>query len=341
MGQLTAAATAGREAAMTLSVVIPVYNGAGTIGRLVETLVEHLSRRYELEIVLVNDGSRDDSHAVCQTLRQRYGSLVTYLRLAKNFGEHNSVLAGLNHVTGDYAVILDDDFQNPPEEIEKLIDTAVNGSYDVVYSYYTEKRHSWLRNLGSRFTNAVASSLLDKPRDLYLSSFKCLNRFLVREVVKYTGPYPYLDGLILRSTSSIGTVLVRHDPRTEGRSGYTLRKLVGLWLNMFVNFSILPLRMSTLLGFVFSGVGAFWSVWMVIEKLVNPGIPMGITSILVAVFTFAGIQLLIIGLIGEYLGKLFLSMNQTPQYVIREASADQEGMGEHAEGQRHQDQVSV
>lgn len=307
---------------MKISIVIPVYQGAKTISELTDELVKKLANN-KLEIVLVNDGSRDNSHDVCLAIFKKYKEVIKYINLSKNFGEHNAVLAGLNYVTGDYAVIIDDDFQNPPEEIQTLVDTAVKGNFDVVYTYYEKKFHSWLRNLGSAFNNLVANYLLNKPRDLYLSSFKCLNKFLVGEVIKYKGPFPYIDGLILRTTHNIGKVLVRHYKRREGKSGYTLRKLTRLWLNMFINFSVYPLRVSTFFGFLFSVLGVILSIYSVIEKILNPALPIGITSIFVAILIFAGIQLLMLGMIGEYIGKQFLASNQTPQYVIHDSFISQ------------------
>jgi undecaprenyl-phosphate 4-deoxy-4-formamido-L-arabinose transferase len=302
--------------AMKISVIIPIYEGAKNIARLVDDLVNNLGGN-GLEIVLVNDGSRDNSHQVCISIFEKYKNIVKYISLARNFGEHNAVLAGLNNVTGDYAVIIDDDFQNLPEEIPKLMNEAVTGKYDVVYGYYEKKYHHWFRNLGSQFNNFIANCLLNKPRDLYLSSFKCLNRFIIQEVIKYKGPFPYIDGLILRSTQNIGKTLVQHAKRKTGKSGYTLRKLIGLWLNMFTNFSIYPLRVSAFLGFFFLILGVISSICIIVEKFINPDIPVGAASILVAILIFGGIQLSILGLIGEYLGKLFLTNNQAPQYVIR------------------------
>lgn len=301
---------------MRISVIIPTFNGEKTISELAETLMLYI-KGYELEIVIVNDASSDNTHAVAVSLFEKYRDIVKYICLAKNFGEHNAVMTGLNYCTGDYNIIIDDDFQNPPSEIEKLINKAREGNYDVVYSFYKRRRHSWLRNLGSDFNNLASTLLLNKPKDLYLSSFKCLNRFIVREIIKYKGPFPYIDGLILRSTHNIGKTLVEHEKRKKGRSGYTLRKLVGLWLNMFINFSIVPLRISIFLGFLFLILGLFYSISIIIEKILRPDIPIGITSILVFILFFGGIQLLIVGLIGEYLGKLYLANNQTPQYVIR------------------------
>lgn len=302
---------------MKISIIIPVYQGASTIGNLVEELVNKLPYR-NLEIILVNDGSRDKSNEVCIDIFNKHKSAVKYINLAKNFGEHNAVLAGLNYAQGDYAVIIDDDFQNPPQEIEKLVDKAMDENYDVVYSYYDKKQHSLFRNFGSKFNDAVASYLLDKPKGLYLSSFKCISRFLIKEIIKYKGPYPYIDGLILRATENIGKVLVRHEKRQEGKSGYTLRKLIRLWLNMFVNFSIYPLRVSIILGFIFSLLGGIAAVYSTIDKIIHPDIPHGFTSIIVAILVFSGIQLIMLGLIGEYIGKQFMASNQTPQYVVRQ-----------------------
>jgi len=308
---------------MKVSIVIPVYRSEETIGKLVDRLFEVLGGQ-DLEIVLVNDGSPDNSHRVCLELQARYARSLVYLNLARNFGEHNAVMAGLNYCSGDYVVIMDDDFQNPPETIMLLVQEAAGQELDVVYSRYDVKRHSFLRNLGSRFTNWVASFLLDKPRDLYLSSFKCISRFAVKEIIKYKGPFPYIDGLILRSISRIGVVFVPHEKRKYGRSGYTFRKLARLWLNMFVNFSVMPLRISSIMGLLFSLIGLVLSIAVVLEKLSNPEVPIGWPSVIVTGLVFAGIQLFMLGLIGEYLGRLFLSANQTPQYVVRKKLGGEE-----------------
>lgn len=302
---------------MQVSIVIPVYNGAASIGPLVERLVDILGTN-ALQIVLVNDGSPDNSDEICRSLYLRFPDTITYVKLAKNFGEHNAVMAGLHHARGDYVVIMDDDFQNPPEEVIRLIEYAYVHHYDVVYTYYPRKQHHWLRNLGSRLNDRIANFMLDKPRDLYLSSFKCLNRFTVDEILKYPGPFPYIDGLALRCTQNIGKLEVRHEPRREGRSNYTLRKLVRVWLNMFVNFSVMPLRVSTLMGLTFSAFGFLLGISVFVEKMVRPDVPLGWPSVIVAIVLFSGVQLIMLGLVGEYLGRLFLSSNQTPQFVVRE-----------------------
>jgi polyisoprenyl-phosphate glycosyltransferase len=305
-----------RSTPVRLSIVVPVYRGEKTVRPLVHALEDCLAGSYQLEIVLVNDGSPDHSAEVCRALARSF-RFVKFLNLSRNFSEHNAVMAGLNHATGDYVVIMDDDFQNPPSEVAKLV-AEIQKGYDVVFSNYAVKRHHFLRNVGSRMNNWFAAVLLDKPRDLYLSSFKVLSRFVVNELIKYDGPYPYIDGLVLRFTRNYSQVLVAHDPRRGGRSGYTLRKLVSLYLNMFTNFSILPLRLASCAGLVSSVAGLVVAVVFVIEKLHNPELPSGWASMIVSLFIIGGIQLFALGMIGEYLGRLFLKDNGRPQFVIRE-----------------------
>ncbi len=300
-----------------LSIVIPVYNAEKTIGRLVEELIHYLQANYDLEIVLVNDNSVDNSESVCISLYKRYKKHVKFYSLSKNVGEHNTVMAGLRKATGKYVVIMDDDFQNPVSEVTTLVNKIIDGNFDVVYSYYKEKKHSLFRNLGSWFNDRVANFMLNKPRDLYLSSFKVLNRFLVNEIVKYDGPFTYIDGLILQNTDKIGRIKVKHHERQEGRSGYTLKKLISLWLNMFTSFSILPLRISIILGCIFSILGMILGIYTVFEKFLNPDIPIGYASLFVTVSIFAGVQLIMIGMVGEYVGRVFLSINKKPQYTIK------------------------
>ena len=301
---------------MKLSIIIPVYNGAGTIRDLVTALEAELASRYHLEVVLVNDASPGDNSAeVCEQMARRH-RWVKFLDLSRNFGEHNAVMVGLNFCTGDTAVIVDDDFQNPPSEVAKLLDKLDEG-YDVVYARYDKKMHHGFRNLGSRFNNFMATILIKKPRGLYLSSFKAVTRFVIDELVKYTGPYPYIDGLILRFTENHATVLVEHRARAQGRSGYSLRKLVSLWLNMFTNFSILPLRIATMLGFAFPVLGMVGATVFFIEKLRRPDLPAGWPSLIISLFVISGVQLFALGVVGEYLGRLFLKDNGNPQFVVR------------------------
>jgi glycosyltransferase involved in cell wall biosynthesis len=278
-----------------------------------------------LEIVLVNDNSPDHSEAVCISLFKENPGIVRLYSLARNVGEHNAVMAGLNQVSGDYIAVMDDDFQDPISEVVKLLDYATRNDCDVTYAYYKKKQHSLFRNLGSWFNGKVANFMLDKPKNLYLSSFKVMNRFIVKEIIKYELPYPYIDGLILRTTDKIASISADHHERRAGRSGYTLRKLIRLWLNMFTNFSILPLRISFVIGVLTSTLGLVFAALTFIEKFSNPNMPVGYASVIIAVLIFAGIQLVSLGVIGEYVGRIFLSQSRKPQYTIRKRFEKEKG----------------
>ena len=299
-----------------LSIVIPVYNSENSIKYLVDLLIKSIYE-YKLEIILVNDGSKDKSEMICIELHNTYPEEVLFFSLAKNVGEHNAVMAGLNNSSGDYVVIMDDDFQNPVSEVIKLANEISSNDVDVVYTYYQKKKHHFFRNIGSKFNDRVANLMLGKPKDLYLSSFKAMNAFLVKEVIKYQLPFPYLDGLILRTTDKIGKIEVEHNERENGQSGYTFTKLVSLWSNMFVNFSILPLRLSIILGFLSAIVGFTFSVLTIVEKINNPNLPVGYSLTIILISIFSGLLLISIGVLGEYLGRMFLSQTNKPQYTIR------------------------
>ncbi|GHT91534.1 glycosyl transferase [Spirochaetia bacterium] len=301
---------------MKLSICIPVYNGAKTVGRLIENAQTEL-QEYEVEFVLVNDGSHDNSDEVCTAIANKKAN-VKYICLRRNFGEHNAVMCALNYCTGDYAVIIDDDFQNPPAEIKKLIYESLKENFDVVYARYNQKKDSVFRNLGSRFNDIISTWLLNKPKDLYLCSFKLIKKEVIGEIIKYKGPFPYIDGLILRCTSSISSVCVEHLQRKEGRSNYTFAKLVSLWLNMFINFSIKPLRIVMLIGFITALACMALAIGFVIEKIMRPEIPpRGWATMAVIMLFIGGIQMFGIGLVGEYIGKNYLDKNGTPQWVVK------------------------
>ncbi|HZP99794.1 MAG TPA: glycosyltransferase family 2 protein [Reyranella sp.] len=301
-----------------LSVVVPVYNGAVTIGELVNAL-RGLEIPGGLEIVLVVDGSPDNSLEVCKKLAAEPGAPVMVLSLSRNFGEHNAVMAGFSRARGAYAITMDDDLQNPPGEVKRLYEYTRDGGYDVVYTYYGEKKHAAWRNIGSRFTNWCADQLIDKPKGLYLSSFRCLSAFVREQIVAgYDGPYPYVDGLLFQVTQNVGRLQVEHLPRIEGRSNYTLPRLFRLWLSMFLNFSVIPLRAATLLGIGFGALGALGAVITIAEAISDHKPPQGWASLMTAVLVLAGVQLVLVGLIGEYLGRMFLAVNRKPQYLVRE-----------------------
>ena len=299
-----------------LSIVIPVYRGAATIGRLVEAL-SGLHPVGGMEIVLVNDGSPDNSADVCQDLVRRATLPITYVEHARNFGEHNAVMTGLRYIRGAYVITMDDDLQNPPEEVVRLYDYARVGNWDVVYTRYAVKQHAGWRNLGSRFANAVADRLLDKPAGLYLSSFRCMAALVVQSVTRYHGPYPYVDGLIMQVTQRIDSIEVRHLPRIEGRSNYNLTRLVRLWLNLATSFSLAPLRLAIYAGVFMALLGAAGAVATIAEALILRDTPSGWASTMTVILLVAGVQSMILGVLGEYVGRTFLSANGKPQGTVR------------------------
>ena len=306
-----------------LSIVVPVYRGAATVGTLVAELSK-LAPEGGLEIVLVNDGSPDNSGEVCRNLARSATVPLTYVEHARNFGEHNAVMTGLRHARGGHVITMDDDLQNPPEEVIKLYDHARLGGFDVVYTRYAVKEHEGWRNLGSRFANWVADQLMDKPKGLYLSSFRCMSALAVAEVVKYRGPYPYVDGLLMQVTQRLDSIEVKHFARAEGRSNYTMRRLIRLWLNLATNFSVLPLRLAVFAGVAMGFLGLVAACWVILEGLMGET-PSGWASMMTVTLLIAGVQFLILGVLGEYVGRAFMSANGKPQGVVREVIGPREG----------------
>ena len=304
-----------------LTFVIPLYNSEETIGAVVRE-IEALPVDGGHEIVLVNDGSSDRTATVCRDLVRAARVPITYVEHARNFGEHNAVLTGWRHARGTHLVNLDDDGQNPPAEAVRLWQHAKEHGLDVVYGWYEIKRHSIFRNAGSWFTNRMTDIALDKPKGFYLSSFRCVSADIARHVLHYTGPYPYIDGLLLQVTQRIDSIDVRHDERRAGRSGYTLRRLIRLWLSAWLNFSVLPLRAVTFLGFFTASAGIAAFAVVLILWLQGRGPAYGWGWVMATVLVFSGTQLVILGLIGEYLGRMFLTVNQRPQSVVREVASN-------------------
>jgi polyisoprenyl-phosphate glycosyltransferase len=299
-----------------LSIIIPVFNSEKTIGEVVAQIKETLDSKLEYELILVNDGSADSSYEKCKKLSES-NDYIKFINLSKNFGQHNAVLAGLGFARGELITVIDDDLQTPPEEIWKLINKIGEG-YDVVYANYLYKKHGFLRNLGTRINGLMERVLLKKPGGIKTSSYFIIRKYIAKEIVKYEGPYPYLAGLILRITDNIGNFSVKHRERPYGKSNYSFVKLSKLWVNGFTNFSVKPLRVALFTGILIAFIGFVLSIFLVVRKFLNPETEVGWTSIIISVFLFSGIQLISVGLIGEYVGRSFLSLNKQPQYVIKE-----------------------
>lgn len=301
-----------------ISFVIPCYRSAQTIGKVVEeidTTMKSLSA-YDYEIVLVNDSSPDDTYEVIRALCAQRKDICG-INLARNFGQHAALMAGFGYARGDMVVCLDDDGQTPAGEVGKLLSKIEEG-YDVVYAKYNHKQHSGFRNFGSKINELMARVMLGKPKDLYLSSYFAARKFVVDEMLRYTNPYPYVIGLVLRTTKNITNVEVTHREREIGTSGYTIGKLLGLWFNGFTAFSIKPLRIATALGCITACGGFMYGIYTIIKKFVNPNVPIGFSAMMAALVFLGGMIMLMLGLIGEYIGRIYISLNDSPQYVIRE-----------------------
>ncbi|ACB77273.1 glycosyltransferase family 2 protein [Opitutus terrae] len=303
--------------APALSFVIPLYTSAETIAPLVRE-IEGLTIAGGHEIVLVNDGSTDATATVCRELVRSAKVPIVYIEHARNFGEHNAVLTGWRHARGAHLVNLDDDGQHPPTEAVRLWQHAMATGADVVFGHYTVKQHSLWRNFGSWFTNRMTDWALEKPTGFYLSSFRCVTAAVARDVARNTGPTPYIDGLILQVTQRIASLPVRHEARQAGTSGYTFRRLVRLWLSAWINFSVLPLRVATVIGLAAAALGVVGLGWVGWLWFTNRGPAFGWGSLMAALLMFSGTQLVLLGLVGEYIGRMYLTVNQRPQSVVRE-----------------------
>ncbi len=301
-----------------ISYIIPCYCSVKTLESVVQEIRTVMATlpQYIYEIILIDDASPDGTYGTICELASRFPE-CRGICLARNFGQHGALMAGFRACTGDIVICLDDDGQTPADEVGKLLAGIEQGA-DVVYAQYEHKKHSIFRNMGSRLNDWMACYLLGKPRDLYLSSYFAARRFVIEEVKQYEHSYPYVIGLVLRATNRIVNVKVSHREREIGTSGYTLRKLIMLWCNGFTAFSIKPLRMATIAGGMCAFAGFAYGIYTVIKKFVNPDVPLGFSSTMAALMFIGGMIMLMLGLIGEYIGRIYMSMNRAPQYVIRE-----------------------
>ena len=305
-----------------ISFVIPCYRSQDTLGKVVAEIDGKMQEMqdYTYEVVLVNDCSPDDTLLTVRRLCQEKPSgngMRKGISFAKNFGQHSALMAGLRATEGDYVVCLDDDGQTPANEVDKLISKLEEG-FDAVYAKYEHKQHSAFRNLGSKVNELMARVMLGKPKELYVSSYFAVRRFVVEDMIRYRNSFPYVIGLVLRTTRMIANVNVNHRERETGSSGYTLKKLLGLWFNGFTAFSVKPLRIATAMGSVSAALGFLYGIYTIVKKLIRPDVPMGFSSIMAAIVFFGGMIMVMLGLIGEYIGRIYISLNNSPQYVIRE-----------------------
>lgn len=312
---------AADEATCLVSIVVPVYQSSAILPALVDRVEASMNASAmgdSFELILVNDGSADASWEIIKSLSASR-SFVRGLSLSRNFGQHNAVMAGLNHAAGTYVVLMDDDLQHPPEEIPRLVEALTRG-FDVCYTRYLNRRHAAWKRAGSAVNDRMARWLLAKPSHVYLSSFKALRRTVVDQVVRYRGSNAYVDGLILSATRSITSVDISHADRANGSGNYGLGRSISLWLKMATGFSIAPLRFASLFGFVSALISVLLGVGVVIEKTLHPEISVGWASLMVVVLLFGALQMLCLGIVGEYVGRIYLQVNNTPQYVVADST---------------------
>jgi len=305
---------------MLISFVIPCYRSAKTLPGVVDTIQSTVAGKegFESEIILVNDASPDDTWDVICGLHDKYDN-VTGVDIARNSGQQSAILAGLRQSKGDLVAVSDDDGQTPIETVFEFYDHMVEGNYDVVCAEYVDRgERSAFRKLGSKANDAMINNFLDKPADIHTSVYFLAKRFVVDEMVKYTNAYPHMEGLLIRTTLNIGNVKVDQKDRASGSSGYNLKKLLTLWVNGLTTFSIKPLRFAVVFGLLMAVVGFITIIVLVISKLTNGDIVLGWTSMIATTILIGGMILLVLGIVGEYIGRIYMSLNQNPQYVVRE-----------------------
>ncbi len=303
---------------MKISVVIPCYRSERTLPSVVEETIRVLQERESIdyEIILVDDGSPDGTLDTIRSLCRN--ERVKGIGLTRNFGQPCASLAGFSAVTGDVVVYSDDDGQTPIDHLWPLVDQLAKGS-DVVFATFSAHSQSSLQKIGTVLNNLMANYLIGKPKHLHFGNFWVCRRFIVDEAVKCKNPYPYLGGIFVRTTQHMSEVQTNHRPRLSGRSNYSAQKMVALWLNGFTAFSIVPLRIATGLGIALAVIGFLFALRLSLQKLMNPAIPAGYSSIMAAILVMGGLTVFVLGIVGEYVGRIYMNINGVPQYVVRES----------------------
>lgn len=303
---------------MKLSIVIPCYNSENFLENTYKEIDSAMNEAgYDYELILVNDSSPDGTFSVIKKLSQENDNVIG-INLAKNFGQHGAIMAGLAQTTGDLILCMDDDGQTPATEIHKLIE-GITDETDVCYASYEHKQHSNFRNLGTKMNNWMATTMIGKPKDLFISSFFVAKRYVIEEMLRYSNAFPYIHGLLLRTTNKIINVPVNHKSREIGNSGYSLKKLLGLWLNGFTAFSVKPLRVADIIGALTALAGFIYAMVIAARRfIIGDCGSVGWASMTCILLFVGGMQMLLLGLVGEYIGRTYMCMNDSPQYVIKE-----------------------
>ena len=305
---------------MKLSFVIPCYCSERTVGQVVESIRNMMGEHkdYEYEIVLVNDCSPDNVNQVIQAMVMSDEHVIS-IELARNYGQHAATMAGYRAVTGDIIITLDDDGESPVKDSFKLVDAILSGA-DIVQAKYPVEKKSALRKLGSFANNYMMTTLIGKPKELVISNFSAMRKYVIDEICKYDSPYTYIAGMFFNTTKHIVNVDLERPPRLAGESNYTLKKLLSLWINGFLAYSAKPLRISVVLGFLCAGMGFLYGLITMIRYFMIPGIQAGYSSLMSVILFVGGIIMLELGMVGEYVGRSYITLNHVPQYVVRQVN---------------------
>lgn len=304
-----------------ISIVIPCYKSASFLENVVNEILDKTKAIALKEIILVDDGSPDDVWSVIRKLSKER-ELIKGIHFARNFGQHAALMAGYRKASGDYIITMDDDGQSLPEGIEKLIEELDKG-VDVVYAMYPHYQKSVFRVFGSFLNRKMSEVLVEKPKHIQGNSFFGMQAFVKDEIIRYDHSYPYIGGLIFRATQNITEVEIEQRKRKEGRSTYSLSKLIKLWLNGFTAFSILPLRIASVLGIMCAAFGFLLGIFFIVRKLLNPDILLGYSSLISVILFIGGMIMMMLGMLGEYVGRLYINSNCSPQYVIKSTTDDE------------------
>lgn len=301
-----------------LSFVIPCYCSEKTITGVVEKIIETVKKdnSFLYEIILINDGSPDNTFQVISSMAQQNLSIIA-IDLSKNFGQHSALMAGYSHVSGDYIIGLDDDGEHNPKDMFKLINELEKG-YDYVCADFPKRKRSFIKKLGSRLNNWMATKLIGKPKDIDFSSYYIMRKYVVDEIVKCRNPFPYVGGMLVAITKKLSSVPIEGYPRESGKSGYNIKKSISLWLNGFTAFSVKPLRIAIATGSILAGIGFVYGIAIIIRKLLNPLLLTGYASTMAVLLFIGGMLMITLGLVGEYVGRIYISINNMPQYVVKQ-----------------------
>lgn len=303
---------------MKISFVIPCYYAEKNIEPVVNNIISYvINNKLDYEIVLVNDGSTDRTFEIISEISKKYPNIIG-INLTTNMGQHNAIMAGLRFCSGDYIMIVTDDGQTPLEVIPSMIEQIQNGKDVVCVKYVSREKRSWFRRIGTKINTIITDWLITRPKGIEFSIDLMMTKVIAKEIVKYKGPYTYFPGLVFRTTQNISNVEAEQHKRSFGKSGYTINKLIKLFMNGFTAFSVKPLRISMFLGMIMSLVGFVSAIMLIIRRIVDSTVQVGWSSIIVLLLFVSGVMMMMIGLIGEYLGRIYMCINNAPQYVIKE-----------------------